>query len=208
MGFVTEILYQSLVLFPPPPRSYPYGWGGTLRVPGPRPFRAKRGPLLLLPWLLPVLWLFSLLLVNSPQLPLIMHPAVRSQVDDLQELYSLESGLACTPEEDKARQEFKAEADINVLLRKYGAVPQRPLSYGEVDFDLDLHTAINAVSQASLGYASLPEHVRRKFPDLPSLFAAIANGEAVDFTAPPPSDGSSSEGGGAAGGAGAAPPSV
>lgn len=128
-----------------------------------------------------------------------MHHAIRSQTDLDQDFFSLSSGLECDPAEDKARPEFAADADVNILLRKYGAVPQRPLVYGEVNFDLDLLSAYEAVSSAVAGYARLPLSVRERFPDMATLFAAMASGEVVDLhPTPVPAAMGSAAGGGVA----------
>lgn len=74
-----------------------------------------------------------------------MHPAIRSQTDTDQELYSDEAGLDCSNLPDTARQEFKREADINDLLSRYGVgLPQKPTRFAEADFDMDLQQALLA----------------------------------------------------------------
>lgn len=126
-----------------------------------------------------------------------MLPAIRTHANFLARLEqdSVASAVVCPPDEDSARQEFAQEADINFLLRKYGAVPQRPLSYGEVDFDLDFQQAQLAMRDVADGYARLPVVVRNRYPDLDSLLLAIANGEAIDLSpASDPAAGSSAAG--------------
>jgi hypothetical protein len=57
------------------------------------------------------------------------------------------------PKEDVARQEFRADCDIQTLLARHGAFqPLRPAVYGEVDFDVsysDLAQAEIRVAQAA-----------------------------------------------------------
>lgn len=121
---------------------------------------------------------------------------------------SLAGAIQCSPDEDMARQEFKQEADINFLLRKYGVVPQRPVSYGEVDFDLDFQQARLAMREVSEGYARLSPEVRERYPSLEALLAAIANGEAVDLTPAPAGAGSGSPASGGAAASDSAPVST
>lgn len=116
-----------------------------------------------------------------------MHPATRFQDSYLESLEadSLASSLVCTAEEDMARQEFAKDADINVLLKRFGMnVLVRNPEYGEVDFDLDLQGAYRAVAEAREGFARLPAHLRERFPDWETLMAAVANGEAISLTPP------------------------
>lgn len=107
---------------------------------------------------------------------------VRSQADSPEEMasWSDESGLACPPGEDRTRQEFKDEADVNVILRRVGAggFEPRPMVYGVQDTDADLQTIYAAAAVAQDGWLKLPEHLRRRYPGWPELLAAVDRGEA------------------------------
>lgn len=109
---------------------------------------------------------------------------MRTQADafDLVEVtkWSDESALACDASEDKARQEFAEEADVNVILRRFGAggFEMRPVQYGVQDTDLDLQTVYAAAAVAQDGWLKLPEHLRRRYPGWPELLAAVDRGEA------------------------------
>lgn len=126
-----------------------------------------------------------------------MRPAIWSQADmadiEAREVVGLEAGIKCTAEEDKARQEFKDEADINVLLRRYGAVPPpKPLG-GEWDFDQDFQAGLNATRELAEGYAKLPRQLREAYPEPLDLIAAVLRGEVQykgDGTPEVPSGGS------------------
>lgn len=102
----------------------------------------------------------------------------RGQNDGLNDEASLETGLDCTPGqagpypdeplgEFVARQEFKDEADINNLMRRFG-VETRPLIFGEMDFSLDLQTAMASAMTAADTYnrikANLTDALRAKYP--------------------------------------------
>lgn len=109
-----------------------------------------------------------------------MHPAVRTQKDDLQEYYSELSGLDCSESVDVARQEFKDEADVNKLLARFGvAAPQRQPTFGEVDFDLDLQQAMFAVQEAKQAHAAMPANLRERYPTWQSLLNGLESGEFV-----------------------------
>lgn len=136
-------------------------------------------------------------------------PVVRPDVitqDDLRspefrDQLSLLTGLACDPAEDQTRQEDAQAADINFILARHGVVP-RPVVYGSFDFDLDLHSAYQAVSELRDGFARLPEDVRAKFSGWESVMQGLSSGELVFqdgkvvLKDPAPADGGSSAGDG------------
>ena len=89
------------------------------------------------------------------------------------------SGLNCPPEDNRTRQEFKDEADINnVVARFYPFAPPqaRVPQYGEQDMSLDLHGALMAVQEARESYASLPASLREQFPTYSDFVNAVADG--------------------------------
>lgn len=107
-----------------------------------------------------------------------MHKAIRSQADDLGDFYSNMAGIETTGWEDTARQEFKSEADINVMLAKFGVMtPQRPLQFGEIDYTIDLQQAIEAVAEAKRVWERMPDDVKAAYPSWESLLNAAISGE-------------------------------
>lgn len=103
----------------------------------------------------------------------------RHQADGKQLDYSQMSALVCVGE-DMARQEFKAEADINNILKRYGvngsALPIRPVVYQEVDYTIDLQQAMGAIETAQDMYRKLPPSLREKYPTWQSILNGIHNG--------------------------------
>lgn len=111
-----------------------------------------------------------------------MQKAERTQVDGEQRYYSDLTAIDCTDSQDMARQEFAAEADINLLLQRYGVgIPQKPLEYGETDFTLDLQLALEAVQMAKNAYQEMPVELRRRFPSWQTLLNQIQQGK-LKFT--------------------------
>jgi len=107
-----------------------------------------------------------------------MATKLKTQVDTWDEL-TKSLGLVCPPEDDRTRQEFKDEADINnVVARFYPFAPPqaRVPQYGEQDMSLDLHGALMVVQEARDSYASLPEALRAKFPTYTEFVNAVADG--------------------------------
>lgn len=86
-------------------------------------------------------------------------------------------GLAFDPEKDKARQEKKDEADINVILKKFGVQPSnRTPLFTEVDYDLTLQSALDATHQAKEAYSQMPRQLRDKYPTWQSFLTALDAG--------------------------------
>lgn len=122
-----------------------------------------------------------------------MERAHRTQHDDLQDKISDASGIDCSTEPDTTRQEFKDEADTNVLLKRFGVgIPLKPVVYGETHFDIDLQQALEAVNQARTAYRGLPPELKRIYPSWQTLLNAIESGALIldttknpDTTVPP-----------------------
>lgn len=108
-----------------------------------------------------------------------MHRAIRTQADGKGDLWSRATRIDCSGDRDVARQEFKDEADINKLLSRYGVgpMPQRQTTYMEVDYSLDLQTALTAVDAAAAAHRDLPQTLRDRYPNWPSLLNALDRGE-------------------------------
>ena len=126
----------------------------------------------------------------------------RAQTDSDFDAVSLHTGIDFDPDDDKTRQEFRDESDIHYLVNRYGGIDahQRPVSFGEVDFDVDLLSAHEVVRAARTQYENLPPHIREKFPDMLSVIRAHETGTLPDFDVPPQPptkpEGVSPEGGG------------
>lgn len=109
-----------------------------------------------------------------------MKPAIRTQVDEEQDFYSLAAGIHFTGPEsrDVARQEFKEEADVNQILARYGVnAPQRQAVFGETDFTLDLQQAFGAIDAAKSAHHKLPPNLKEKYPTWQSVLNAIESGQ-------------------------------
>lgn len=115
---------------------------------------------------------------------------LRRQGDGLGDMASDAAALDCSNLPDLARQEFKDEADVNHLMRRFGvgafSPPNRPGSFGEVDWDMDLQNAMFAVGAADRMYRKLPPDLRAKYPSWETLLNALRNGELkIDLEAKP-----------------------
>lgn len=106
-----------------------------------------------------------------------MHPAVRTQNDKMQDLYSQMEGVDCSESADRTRQEFRDEADTNKLLARYGVgVPQKPVEFGE-QFNTELQEALAAINTARQTYRDLTPEQRREYPTWQRLLNALESGK-------------------------------
>lgn len=114
-------------------------------------------------------------------------PAQRRQSDGRQDEFSDAGALDTSHMKSLARQEFKDETDVNVLLRKYGVhVPQRQTHFGAIDTDVDLQQAIDAVHQAKSAWDQLPENLKERYGTWQALFNAVESGQLrIDNTPTP-----------------------
>jgi len=97
-----------------------------------------------------------------------------------QDAVSLATGLRCE-DPSLAQQQFKDEADINVLVQRFGLVgtmPQNPQlpQYGDFSEIVDFQTALNAVHRARDQFAALPSGIRDRFNQSPqALLSFLSN---------------------------------
>lgn len=142
---------------------------------------------------------------------------IRSAYNYDRDAASLESGLACKGERG-ARQEFKDECDINVLLRRFNVTGQFPEgvrmpTYGDFESVNDFHSAANAIAAARESFDVLPAEVRRRFNNDPGDFVDFCSDsknrdEAVRLGLVPPAVEPAEPAPGAAGGSAPSPSST
>lgn len=95
--------------------------------------------------------------------------------------------LIFTDKPDTARQEFKKEADVNVLLQRFGVhAPQRPGQMGQqIDYNIDLQTALTSIAAAKEAFRSLPDNLKNKYQTWQALLTALDRGQLVINLAEP-----------------------
>lgn len=94
---------------------------------------------------------------------------------------SLETGLECTGE-TLTQQSMKDEADINVLVRRFGITGQLPVnvrvpSYADFDDVFDFATAQQAIIEANKSFMAMPAEVRARFGNDPHEFVMFCSDE-------------------------------
>ena len=112
-------------------------------------------------------------------------PIARTAFDGREKELSDASATWNPDPEVGARQEFKEDADINNLLRRYGAVPASEVDLGWFDDSLTLQNAYLAVQAAKASFQGLPQNVKDHFHSWEAMYQAIARGDVQvgDFAA-------------------------
>ena len=105
-------------------------------------------------------------------------PGFRTQFDGLNDEMSAKTATF-NDGSFPARQEFKDEADINVLLRRYGVVPVSAADYGEFDDTLTLQDAYERVKLAEQAFSALDVKFRQRYKSWQELYSAIEEGRFV-----------------------------
>jgi hypothetical protein len=107
-----------------------------------------------------------------------MSKTFRDQADEHGD--EISEATATPPDTDGiTRQEFKDEADINVLLAKFGVDNMTRLpEYGKtIDYNLDLQQALTAIQEAKNANMQVPPELRSKYPDWRAVLNAAETGQ-------------------------------
>lgn len=105
--------------------------------------------------------------------------AVRTQHDGKGKEYSDRGARIFDPEEDKTRQEFKDDADLNILLRRFGleTLVRTDGKFTEVDYNMDLQQAFAAIAAAKHVLPNVPPELRGKYKSWQDVLNATESGE-------------------------------
>lgn len=104
-------------------------------------------------------------------------PAIRTQIDELNEEYAESTALDCSDVPDMTRQEFKDETDVNKVLARYGIDGmKRPPEYSAVDYDMDFQQALDSIREAERAVKRLPPELRAKYPMWERLLSGAYSG--------------------------------
>lgn len=116
-------------------------------------------------------------------------PAIRGQADGKQKWWSDFTGMDFTESPSVTRQEFRDETEINTLLARYGVgQAQRPLTFGEANYDLDLQQALMAIEEAKVAHYRLPDHLKTQYPTWREFLNAVETGQLTKDGLEPPAE--------------------
>jgi len=109
-------------------------------------------------------------------------PFVRSSYNYDRDLASDEAGLLCS-DVSLTKQEFKDDADINVIVRRFavtGQLPQGVVAPVYQDFEgvFDFQSAMNILAGAESAFMAMPADVRYRFHNSPQEFVAFCSDDA------------------------------
>lgn len=95
---------------------------------------------------------------------------------------SEETGTPTGPEPSKTVQSEKDNADINVIVKRFGVTGQLPTNvrvprFGDFDTVNDFQTAMNAVREAQTSFMAMPAAVRARFGNDPQAFLEFCGDE-------------------------------
>lgn len=96
----------------------------------------------------------------------------------MQEEWSAAGGLD-TGRDTPTRQEFKDEADLNILLARFGVTGdnQRQMTWGqEIDYNMDLQAALALIEEAKRVEGTIPPELRQKYPTWRHMVSGIESG--------------------------------
>lgn len=84
--------------------------------------------------------------------------------------------VACTAEEDMARQEYAVQSDLKYQISRFGV--GHPVSHGHVDFDvMDLTEAKRVLEESAEAWLRVPAVLRKRYHSWAAIEAAAATGE-------------------------------
>lgn len=109
-------------------------------------------------------------------------PFIRSAYNYDRDEESDLSGLFCDADERMTKDSFAEEADINVLVERFGLGAPLPvgheaptyLDYGDV---FDYHSALNAVAKGNEAFMLMPANIRARFQNDPGAFVDFCSQE-------------------------------
>lgn len=107
-----------------------------------------------------------------------MHYAIRTQQDRRGDEYGKKTALDCSQSKDMARQEFKDEADINIMLKRFGVMQQQrtTVPFGEADYTIDLQSALHSINDTQRAYARMDPEIRKIYPSYQKFVQGVMSG--------------------------------
>lgn len=91
------------------------------------------------------------------------------------ESLGLLSAIDCSDSEDMTLQSFAEDADINVLLRRFGVTGELPISRrvpftGDFSSVQDYQSALNLTLEAERSFLTLPSELRKRLDNDPARY--------------------------------------
>lgn len=111
----------------------------------------------------------------------------QADTDEQNEEAAAAATIDCSKDRDIVHHEFAEEADINHILRHFGAdkFTDRTPYFGDVDYHLELQHALDASTTAIEAHRDLPAHLKARYPTLETFLRAIET-DSLDLSEPSP----------------------
>lgn len=98
-------------------------------------------------------------------------PFLRTPFNYNRDYVSNATGLSC-PEPTRTQQQFKDDADINVIVERFGLTGDWPENFNMPTSDqfvesMDYHESLSRIREADAQFLTLPAHVREEFNNNP-----------------------------------------
>ena len=96
---------------------------------------------------------------------------------------SKNTALVCE-DESLAQQNMKDDADLNIMIRKYGVLPAQQVNWKEFDATViprDYHQLQNMMKEADAAFLSLPGEVRQSVDNDPEKFLAMVDAKKAEI---------------------------
>lgn len=79
-----------------------------------------------------------------------------------------EAAIVCDPSEDRTQQQFKDDADINTIVKRFGLTGKVPVGFampriGDFTNVTDFHSAMNLIVEAEEAFLEVPADIRARF---------------------------------------------
>lgn len=93
------------------------------------------------------------------------------------------TAIECDPAQDKTLQQYKEEADINTMIRRFGVMGTVERSrgnpvYGDFTIARDFQSSLEAVRAAQRDFDALPAEIRERFANDPGRLLRFVENDA------------------------------
>ena len=98
---------------------------------------------------------------------------------------SKNTALICE-DESLAQQNMKDDADLNIMIRKYGVLPAQQVNWKEFDATViprDYHELQNMMKEADAAFLSLPGEMRQSVDNDPEKFLQMYDAKIAEIKA-------------------------
>lgn len=118
--------------------------------------------------------------------------AIRRQSDNKGDAYSDATAVDFSDSDtnpNRTRPEHAKDVKIENIISKFGGhafTMPSPQARNEIDYTIELQSALNSIATAKQAHAQLPEDLRKTYPTWQALLTALDGGNLEITNEPPP----------------------